>query len=1443
MKCKSILILVIILINTTLSAAVCSAIFPGNQSFATNGSSSINNQAECNDNTCSAPPTFTSVSTLPGITASGAFTQTTISDGTYQHTTWGLGNAANITFSGTGTAVIYFSGNVSIPKDTRLNKNGSPDNLLIIVYGNLSIAKKAKINAYFYVVGTTTLAKSVDINGAISTGGNLSVAKSGEYNFTSSNLNNLNPHGFCSGTSVPTLVAHYAMDEVSWGSVLDSTSGFNGIAYNGANTVGNSCRYGQFDGVNDYVQIPHNDALNGSTDLTYVAYIRPDSWSGTNLIMAKSVHGGGSGRAQMGIFSEGGVLKGRVETLAGRYEIQAPLPAVAGDWIQVALVFNGTSLTLYQNGVSIAATSFTSTTLVQTTDPLNISKRVGTSQYYFHGLIDDVRVYTSALSAAEVLNLYNTVTPCILVSVDHFEITHDGSGSTCASETVTIRACTDAACTSLVGGLINLDLQLNGITNATTSFTGSTTATISHFIAETVAISAVSSTTTPTNGLVCVNGTSSSCNMIFSSAGCAAATGSCSTFFPDTAQGNSVGSQLKFKDSGMIINDSNNSLTFPSLNNSSAVGTNTCNTANCTISSSTAPALTLPAFTTTATTTDITVNSGTSTIGPGGNFPITEVNNLSVIGSANVTFSAGSSTYVINNGFFDGTPQITFNPGIYWFNELAIIGSTNILINGPVTIFVNGQINHLDIEDNVTINTTGAASDLAIVSYTKIHFKNNVKVNAAIYGAGSEVKIEDYAQLTGAVSASGILKIENNGTITAANVNGIQVGNLCGGSTATLDHILLSHDGSALTCSDETITLTACADASCSSVATSDVAVTLATTGSTSTWSSNPVTIPANSSSGVTVSLTHRTAETITFSASASPAATNALVCSPVGCNLTFSDSGYILSLPNHNSCSASTQLTLQAVKLSNTGTTCAPAYTGNQSVNFSYTYDNPITGTVVPILAATNMAAATVVQSRIINFDTTASAALNFQYRDAGQLTVTVADAANAGLSSASVTTIVTPPKLNISTSDTNNACTGPDYGSCTRFKTAGTLASAASQFNLTIEGACADDTVTPNFQLNTIPLTSNLVAPIAGSNGTLGDGSVDITSGGTVTVTQSVSEVGAFSITATPPNYMGQAIPAATSTTIGRFYPDRFIVTDNTPLLSDSTCDFSYQGQDINFATGLYPVLTVTAVNSAGTTTVNYGGDGAANNDFWKLDSAILASRSYTNTVVAYPGTLSSTLGATTTAGETNYDGVNTFTFDTDQLNYGKSAAVPVATSDTPFDAALTLNLAAALLTDSDGVFFDSDNNGVADAYTSSSITGTNVRWGRWFMENVFGSEQQPLILIAQAQYFDGTNFIISTTDTCSTTLTPSLSSYTSNLALGETTLSQGTMSSGLVPLTLSAPGVSNDGAVQVTLTAPNWLTYDFTGDGTADSATAIASFGIFEGRKPIILQRQTY
>lgn len=512
----------------------CEVFFPGASplaAFGAIGTIDIKGSASCNGGNCSVAsitqPRLPTIDT--GGSNQGNFNLNSLSDQAYNYyTNWG--SVTNVSYTdNSGTAVVYiqsFGNDVIIPENTNFNAGGSPSEVLLVIETDkkVEIGKDSTFNAFVYIVASEEIKLNTDIafNGALTVvTDKLTVEEGDVLNYNVADLNGFNPQGFCSVTppAAPALVAQYKMDEVSWGAVIDSVNGFNGTAFNGADIVGSTCRYGEFDGVDDYVQIPHDNALNGSNALTYMAYIRADMWTGVDQIMAKSVHGGGSGRAQMGIFSENGVFKVRAETVNVREEINDTLPVTAGDWVHVAAVFNGTSLILYIDGVNVASTTFSATTLVQTTDPLNISKRVGTDVYYFDGLIDEVRVYTSALTSQEINDVINSITLCSLTAVDHYQIEHDGNGLTCEAETVTIKTCADANCSILNTDAVSLNFQVDGVTQSSPTFSGSTTVNFNQITPATVTLSVANETITPDNALVCKNGASSSCDVVFADAG------------------------------------------------------------------------------------------------------------------------------------------------------------------------------------------------------------------------------------------------------------------------------------------------------------------------------------------------------------------------------------------------------------------------------------------------------------------------------------------------------------------------------------------------------------------------------------------------------------------------------------------------------------------------------------------------------------------------------------------------------------------------------------------------------------------------------------------------------------------------------------------------------------------------------------------------------------
>ena len=85
---------------------------------------------------------------------------------------------------------------------------------------------------------------------------------------------------------------------------------------------------------------------------------------------------------------------------------------VEGTWYHYVGVYNGATVTAYLNGVQVASTAFAGGAIAAGTGPdINIARNPTYTGDYFTGAIYDARIYEQALSAAQVLALYQAVTP------------------------------------------------------------------------------------------------------------------------------------------------------------------------------------------------------------------------------------------------------------------------------------------------------------------------------------------------------------------------------------------------------------------------------------------------------------------------------------------------------------------------------------------------------------------------------------------------------------------------------------------------------------------------------------------------------------------------------------------------------------------------------------------------------------------------------------------------------------------------------------------------------------------------------------------------------------------------------------------------------------------------------------------------------------------------
>ena len=270
---------------------------------------------------------------------------------------------------------------------------------------------------------------------------------------------------------IPRPVAEYRMEQPIWsgspGEVLD-TSGYArhaskvGAPQTVANAPGYICRGANIPANGNAATIGAIDAgVNMSTTVgssgAITFWYKPVKWNGSGLVEAMlfdattanneyfylvKTPNGTAARLRFVVRDSGGTS--RIATsgnlnLDGNGAIHIgvtwsfnPLAAANQDFVQI-----------YANGVRVANTAFSTTNSISTALGSlylgdNRSSFVENANYgrSANGVIDEVRMYNFAIGLGGILRDKNQASACL----DHYAISHGGTGSTCTPSTVTVTA-------------------------------------------------------------------------------------------------------------------------------------------------------------------------------------------------------------------------------------------------------------------------------------------------------------------------------------------------------------------------------------------------------------------------------------------------------------------------------------------------------------------------------------------------------------------------------------------------------------------------------------------------------------------------------------------------------------------------------------------------------------------------------------------------------------------------------------------------------------------------------------------------------------------------------------------------------------------------------------------------------------------------------------------
>lgn len=229
-----------------------------------------------------------------------------------------------------------------------------------------------------------------------------------------------------SGGSVPIL--EYRMDEPLWngvsGEVLDSSgNGSHGTAVGGADTDDASpalagdpgtCRYGVFDGADDYIEAGSiSDTLNATASLVF--WINTTQTGNNTGWQAPGITGVEESGGADDIFWGWLDANGNIGISVGNtYTTKSTVPINNGAWRHVVLTRDHVAGTykIYIDGTLNISGSIATGVIGNGYSSIGRVQNTGGAAQYFDGLLDEVRIYDAVLSDAEVAAIRLETHPC-----------------------------------------------------------------------------------------------------------------------------------------------------------------------------------------------------------------------------------------------------------------------------------------------------------------------------------------------------------------------------------------------------------------------------------------------------------------------------------------------------------------------------------------------------------------------------------------------------------------------------------------------------------------------------------------------------------------------------------------------------------------------------------------------------------------------------------------------------------------------------------------------------------------------------------------------------------------------------------------------------------------------------------------------------------------------
>lgn len=188
--------------------------------------------------------------------------------------------------------------------------------------------------------------------------------------------------------------------------VSGATAVYDGYGMWTGGKMGNAL---QFDGLKDYVQVPDSSTLEPA-DVTISMWVYPTQWTGTHRALVTKRASSADG--YFIFYLSGGYINW--DFGGGSYRWNTGYLPPLNTWTHLVFTRDSTGRKLYVNGsLQASTTNAGNTAAIANAAVLRIGSDSAALQYQYQGLIDDVRIYSSALTPDQMSNsIYDITQTC-----------------------------------------------------------------------------------------------------------------------------------------------------------------------------------------------------------------------------------------------------------------------------------------------------------------------------------------------------------------------------------------------------------------------------------------------------------------------------------------------------------------------------------------------------------------------------------------------------------------------------------------------------------------------------------------------------------------------------------------------------------------------------------------------------------------------------------------------------------------------------------------------------------------------------------------------------------------------------------------------------------------------------------------------------------------------